>query len=131
VGWEAWDAVNRGISDEHRDVYAVAVDPADTSIIFAATASGGVYRTRNGDGTWDQVLSSPGTAYAVAVEPGAGGTVYAGTAEGIYRSGVRGDPRSWEPFHAGLEGLAVRSLALGPEGVVHVGTTNGAWRRLP
>ena len=131
VGWEAWEAVNSGIADEHRDVYAVAVDPADVFTVFAATASGGVYRTRDGGGAWEQVLPDPGTAYAVAVEPAPGGTVYAGAADGVFRSGAGGDSGSWESFDAGLEGLAVRSLALGPEGAVHVGTTNGAWRRLP
>jgi uncharacterized repeat protein (TIGR01451 family) len=131
VGWRVWDAVNRGFADEHQDVYAVVVDPADPSTVFAATASGGVYRTRESGRIWEQVLPAPRTAYAVAVAPPLGGTVYAGTADGIYRSGAKGDPGSWEPFGAGLEELAIRSLALGPEGMVHVGTSNGAWRRLP
>jgi len=131
--WErsgaVWRGVNDGIAGEHRDVYAVVIDPTEASTVFAATASGGVYRTQNGGGTWERVLPSPGTAYAVAVAPGPGGRVYAGTAEGLHRSGAGGDSGSWEPFNAGLDGLTVRSLALGPEGAVYLGTTDGAWRR--
>jgi photosystem II stability/assembly factor-like uncharacterized protein len=123
--------VNDGIAGEHRDVYAVAVDPVDPSTVFAATASGGAYRTRDGGGTWERVLPSPETAYAIAVEPRPDRMVYAGTAEGAYQSGSRGEPESWEPFSAGLEGLAVRSLALGPEEAVYLGTSDGVWHHLP
>jgi uncharacterized repeat protein (TIGR01451 family) len=123
-----WSAVNSGIRGAHANVYAVAVDPGDASTVFAATASGGVYRTLDGGGTWEQVLPSPATAYAVAVEPGPGAVVYAGTAEGVFRSEADGDSGSWEPFNAGLEGLAVRSLALASEGPLHLGSSDGAWR---
>jgi len=131
VGWGGWSAVNGGIAEAHRDVYAVAVDPADASTLFAATAAGGVYRTRNGGRTWERVLPSSVTTYAVALDAGPARTVYAGTADGVYRSGTRGEPVSWEPFGAGFDGLSVRSLAVDPEGVVHLGTTDGAWRILP
>jgi photosystem II stability/assembly factor-like uncharacterized protein len=131
VGWGAWSGVNDGIAGEHRDVYAVAVDPVDPSTVFAATASGGAYRTRDGGGTWERVLPSPETAYAIAVEPRPDRMVYAGTAEGAYQSGSRGEPESWEPFSPGLEGLAVRSLALGPEEAVYLGTSDGVWHHLP
>jgi hypothetical protein len=129
--WGAWAAVNAAIPSVHHDVYAVAVDPEDRATVFAATSAGGVYRSLDGGGTWDQVLSSPRTAYAVAVEPGGSDLVYAGTDEGVYRSTARGEPGSWQPFNKGLEGLAVRSLALGPRGAeyLHLGSADGAWRR--
>jgi photosystem II stability/assembly factor-like uncharacterized protein len=131
VGWGDWSGVNGGIADGHRDVYAVAVDPADADTIFAATAAGGIYRSRNGGGSWEGVLPSPATAYAVAVASRPGRIVYAGTADGVYRSDARGEPGSWELFNGGLEALTVRSLALGPEGAVYLGTANGTWRHLP
>jgi uncharacterized repeat protein (TIGR01451 family) len=130
VGWADWLAVSGGIAREHRDVYAVVVDPADAATVFAATASGGVYRTVDGGGTWEQVLSSPATAYAVAVAPGRS-VVYAGTGEGVYVSDAAGESGSWESVDVGTDGLAVRSLALGSDGTVHLGTTDGPWRRLP
>jgi uncharacterized repeat protein (TIGR01451 family) len=130
-GWSRsyWRAANDGIADDHRKVYGVAVDPQDDSIAFAATASGGVYRTLDGGSTWRRVLPSPHPAYAVAVDPEDGEVVYAGTAQGVYRSVVGGDPGSWESFDAGLESVAVRAVAVGRGAeVVHLGTADGAWR---
>jgi uncharacterized repeat protein (TIGR01451 family) len=124
-----WSAVNGGIRVAHHNVYAVAVDPGDASTVFAATASGGVYRTVDGGGTWEQVLSSPATAYAVVVAPGPGQVVCAGTARGVYRSEAAGESQSWEPFNAGLDGMAVRALAVVSDGPLHLGSTDGAWRR--
>ncbi|MFO7892755.1 MAG: hypothetical protein R6U63_03380 [Longimicrobiales bacterium] len=124
----SWEAVNEGIDEEDREVYAVAVDPRDGDIVFAAT-SGGVYRTLDGGATWRCVLSSPRPAYAVAVDPDDGDIVYAGTAGGVYRSVRGGAPWSWESFDPWLEDLAVRSVVVGPgASVVHLGTADGAWR---
>ena len=125
----AWRAINDGISEEHRVVYDVAVDRKDGSVAFAATGSGGVYRTLDGGRTWRQVLSSPRPAYAVAIDPEYGEMVYAGTAQGAFRSVSGGDPGSWESFDGNLENLAVRAVAVGPRAeVVHLGTADGAWR---
>ncbi len=131
AGWGAWAAINTGIPAVHHDTYAVAMDPEDGRTIFVATAAGGVYRSVDGGGTWEQVLSSPRTAYAVLVEAGDSGVVYAGTAEGVYRSAAGGEPGSWEAYSSGVDGLAVRSLTVGAEDgdYVHLGSADGAWRR--
>ncbi len=131
AGWGDWAAINTGIPAVHHDTYAVAMDPEDGRTIFVATAAGGVYRSVDGGGTWEQVLSSPRTAYAVLVEAGDSGVVYAGTAEGVYRSAAGGEPGSWEAYSAGVEGLAVRSLTVGADDgdYVHLGSADGAWRR--
>jgi uncharacterized repeat protein (TIGR01451 family) len=127
----SWRAINDGIADQHREVYGVAVDPQDDAIAFAATASGGVYRTLDGGSTWRRVLPSPRPAYAVAVDPEDGEVVYVGTAHGVYRSVLGGDPGSWESFDAGLESLAVRAVVVGRgSDVVHLGTADGAWRHM-
>ncbi len=129
TGWEAWESLNEGIPDAHRQVYAVTVDLTDPSRVFAATAAGGVYRSGDGGGTWEQVFSSPRTAYALAVDPETA-VVYAGTANGVVVSASNGDPGSWEMFDVGMEGLAARALALGSgeAGHIHVGSADGAWR---
>ncbi|MFO7742477.1 MAG: hypothetical protein R6X31_09205 [Anaerolineae bacterium] len=128
-GGSSWAAVSDGIVEGHRELYAVAVDPQDESIAFAATSLGGVYRTLDGGGTWRRVLPSPQPAYAVIVDPERGEVVYAGTARGVYRSVAQGDPGSWRSFDSGLEDLAVRAVAVGPgQEVVHLGTADGAWR---
>jgi len=126
--WSAWAAVDAGIADEHRQAFAVGVDPQDADTVFAATAAGGVYRTEDGGGTWERVLRSPRTAYAVAVAPGGSGVVYAGTAEGVYRSTEQGARGSWDPFNIGLDRVLVRDVVVGfDRGGVHLGTADGAY----
>ncbi|MFW6135700.1 MAG: hypothetical protein ACOC7N_02635 [Chloroflexota bacterium] len=128
TSWGAWSAVNNGIPSVHQDVYGVAMDPEDRATVFAATAAGGIYRSTDGGGTWEQVLSAPPPVYTLAVEPGDTGVVYAGTGEGVRRSQELGDVGSWEPFDAGLEELAIRALVIGFD-YLHLGSTDGVWRR--
>ena len=70
---------------------SVAIDPADTSILYAATGAG-VYKSADGGATWNS--ASAGLADAatrsVAPEPKDPATVYASTLSGIYRSGTGG-----------------------------------------
>jgi uncharacterized repeat protein (TIGR01451 family) len=129
--WGDWRAVNNGIDAEDRYVYAVAVDEPDASTVFAATSSGGIYRTQNAAGWWTPVLSSPEKAYDVLVDPGDSDVVYAGTEGGVYRSAGGGDWGSWRAWNAGLGSLVARCLAIGSDLslYVHVGTADGAWRR--
>jgi photosystem II stability/assembly factor-like uncharacterized protein len=90
--------------------FAVASDNAD--IIYAATATGGVWKTTNRGATWDPVFEREGTASvgAVAVAPTNPNIVWVGTGEawnarseswgdGIYKSENGG--KSWKRM--GLE----------------------------
>jgi uncharacterized repeat protein (TIGR01451 family) len=131
--WGGWQAVNSGIASAHRHVFALATNHEYPSTVFAATRSGGIYRTLDSGGNWTRVLPTSGEAYDVVVDPGDGDIVYAGTnGEGVYRSTARGDSNSWRPWNAGLGSLVVRALGIGPDSAKYVqaGTGNGAWRRL-
>jgi hypothetical protein len=130
--WGAWQRMSNGIPSQHWRIWAVTVHDVDASTVFAATYTGGVYRTLNGAASWTSVLSSPERAYDVAVDPASSDIVYAGTrGGGVYRSTSNGDPGSWRPFNLGLGNLMGRALAIGPDTAeyIHVGTADGAWRR--
>lgn len=59
---------------------ALALDPSNPRILFAAVA-GGIAMTSDGGASWRTVLSRPGYFWAVAADPAGTGTVYAvGTA---------------------------------------------------
>ncbi len=126
-----WQAVNSGIASAHRYIYAVGGDPQDGMTAFAATQSGGVYRTLDGGGSWTQVLGDPETVYDVIVDPGDGQIVYAATPAGVYRSMTGGSAGSWHGWSGGLGDRRTRALGIGPDSAeyVHAGTEHGAWRR--
>ncbi|MEM7455108.1 MAG: hypothetical protein AAF456_12225 [Planctomycetota bacterium] len=77
----------------------IAVDPTNDDVAFAASASGGIFKTTNGGDTWIPVTDDLTTLSmgAVAIDPSNPNTIYAGTGEanssgnvyggsGIYRS---------------------------------------------
>ena len=94
-------------------IVAFAVDPGDQRIIYAASASGGAWKTENGGTTWRPVFQDLGSVSlgAIALDPSNPRVVWVGTGEqnsvrsssfgdGVYRSDDGGE--SWR--HMGLEG---------------------------
>ncbi|HSN56064.1 MAG TPA: hypothetical protein VLT32_15425, partial [Candidatus Sulfomarinibacteraceae bacterium] len=61
----------------------LAVDPTDESRIFAAVASGGVWRSSNGGTTWEPVFDSEGSYSigCVTIDPNHPNVVWVGTGE--------------------------------------------------
>ncbi|HSL17291.1 MAG TPA: glycosyl hydrolase [Methylomirabilota bacterium] len=61
----------------------LAVDPTDESRIFAAVASGGVWRSENGGTTWEPVFDSEGSYSigCVTIDPNDPNVVWVGTGE--------------------------------------------------
>lgn len=108
----AWQL--RGPTNVGGRITDLAVDPRDANVAFAATAEGGVMRTRDGGQSWT-MLGDQQTALsigAIALDPSAPDVVYAGTGEvnpgggsvayggvGVLRSSTGGD--TWEAL--GLE----------------------------
>ncbi len=100
---------------------AVAGSDRDAGLYFAGVAGGGLFRTRNGGLTWDDVWSSQPVASvgAVAVAPSDPHIVWAGTGEpnprndASYGDGVwvsHDDGEHWR--HAGLDGAFIVSRIL-------------------
>jgi len=88
----------------------IAVQADDPSVVFVATAAGGIFRSTNSGHTWDQVFEGGTAAFGdVAIAPSNPNRIYAGTGEqnnrqstswgdGVYVSDDGGD--TWR--HTGL-----------------------------
>ncbi len=94
-GWE----VTRSLAGS--GAQCLAVDPADPDTVFVGLREGGVRRTADGGGTWNDCgLPEPGV-FSLAVSP-ADGAVYAGTEpSALYRSDDAG--ATWRALDALLE----------------------------
>jgi photosystem II stability/assembly factor-like uncharacterized protein len=122
------------IGPESGTVYALAIDPHDHSVVYAAT-NGGVFKTIDSGAHWSPVnagLPMPRSAYqnggphirSLAIDPQNTATVYAGVsffgdvlfAEpsgiGVYRSDDGG--KSWHAASSGIESRIVYALAIDP-----------------
>ncbi len=120
-------------------IVAFAVDPGDERVIYAASASGGAWKTENAGTTWRPVFTDQGSVSlgAIALDPSNPKVVWVGTGEqnsvrsssfgdGVYRSEDGGE--SWE--HMGLEGSRhVGRILIHPEdpNVVYVAAMGSLW----
>jgi photosystem II stability/assembly factor-like uncharacterized protein len=92
------------LGPEGGSVWALAVDPGDTDVVYAGTVNG-VFKSTDAGATWTAASKGLGPAGAwvrsLAVTGGAGGAVYAGThADGVFKSTDGG--ASWSPASNGL-----------------------------
>src|SRR4029077_16210723 len=110
-GGVSWSAANTGLhmtltpTGSYPNVSVLAIDPQNTSTLYAATNSccptvAGVLKSTDGGASWTPtgsgLPSTPGGFFPVrslAIDPQNSGTVYAGTALGIYKSSDGGG--SW------------------------------------
>ena len=77
-----WTAVNTGLPETY--VYALAIDPATPTILYAGTYGGGVFKSTNGGGNWSAFNTglTNTTVYALAIDPETPALLYAGTVGG-------------------------------------------------
>ena len=120
-------------------ITAFAVHPEDAKVIYAATASGGAWKTENGGTTWKPVFEREGSVSlgAITLDPSNPDVIWVGTGEqnsvrsssfgdGVYRSGDGG--RTWQ--HMGLrESRHVGRILVHPENpdVVFVAAMGSLW----
>jgi photosystem II stability/assembly factor-like uncharacterized protein len=98
--------------------YAVAIDPDDSSNVYAGT-SVGLYRTTDEGATWTALTNGfpPLTnIFALEIAPSSHSTVYVGTAYGggigVFKSTDRGG--NWMPLPSGIPNTDVRTLVVDP-----------------
>ncbi len=110
VGSNAWTG-NGPVGGE---VNAVLVDPSSSSVLYAATTPGGVFRSSNAGATWAAANTGlfDTNTYALAADPSAAGTLYVGTDAGVFKS-TDGGAR-WTAANNGLPALQVRALGIDP-----------------
>ena len=109
-GGESWTQINTGI----RNLFVgfLEMHPSDPQILFAAAGNnawsyppnnltGDIYRTTNGGGSWEVVLSDD-TFTAVTISPSNPNVIYAGSARAFYRSSNGGD--TWVQYNKPADG---------------------------
>ena len=114
---------------EGGSVVDLAVDPSNTSVVYASAYIAGIFKSTDGAATWTAAAEGfgPNASYVntLAVDPNTRTTLYAGTAnDGVYTSFDAGE--TWSSLSAGLSGLSlnVYSLAINPSnsGILYAGT---------
>jgi photosystem II stability/assembly factor-like uncharacterized protein len=133
-GGGSWRAVNTGLTNTL--VYALAIDPTDPRMLYAATNEG-VYKTINAGASWTSVSKGlpgypaeyGGRVYSVqslAVDPSKPRTLYAGTIKGVYQTKDGGI--SWSALGSGLpDYTSLPSLAIDPiSQTFYAGTAAGS-----
>jgi photosystem II stability/assembly factor-like uncharacterized protein len=131
-------------------VQALAVDPANSAVVYAGTEFGGVFKSLNGGRTWKAANRGLATGAvgafnetvdtnvaALAIDPSAPETIYAGTGDGVFKSTDGGE--SWtarnegltatEPY-TGLPYRLVSAIAIDPTApaTLYAGTIRGVFK---
>jgi len=112
----------------------LTVDPSDASLIYAATQTGGVLRSRDGGLTFTATNSGltslrMSRGNGVVVDPRSSNTLYVGTeGAGVFKSTDGGG--SWRAVSQGLANLTVFALALDPASpdVLYAGGGSGVFK---
>jgi photosystem II stability/assembly factor-like uncharacterized protein len=125
-----WDPANDSSTGD-KCINNLAVHPADEAVVYAATASGGLYKTVDGGSSWLTTTLPITDVRSVAIHPMNPNIVYAGTQDsGVYRSTDGG--ASWVHLVAGMEpNDAIWALVFDPvdPNVVYAGSfISGVYR---
>jgi len=99
-------------------IHCVAIDPSNTSIVYAGTGTsgggnGGVFKSTNGGASWSASSLTVTYVYALAIDPKNTSIVYAATDGGVFKSTDGGG--SWIAINSGLTGTYARALAIDPK----------------
>lgn len=109
-GGETFSGIGCGISGAFDTPGAIAPDPTDADVAYAAT-SRALLKTTDGGETWRSVATD-GAVYAIVIDPTDNTRVYASTASGIFVSDDSGE--SWEALSAQPTGSPARSMVVDP-----------------
>lgn len=123
----SWSPVNVGIISDAIWGPTIAVDPLDTTVVYAGVGSR-VYKSTSGGGSWRQTLvSSTGAFFSVSLDPEDRETLYATTYAGIYKSMSAAE--SWESLNFPPFSDLVLALAIARDSVQNRQVYAGLQRR--
>jgi photosystem II stability/assembly factor-like uncharacterized protein len=108
------------MSDLPEVVWALAIDPANTHELYAATNANGIWRSSNSGASWHPLGSIPHATFGIMVDPTAH-TLYASTSGGVWQSSDGG--ASWQ--QTSLSHQSVYTTSMGPGGDLYAGTSTG------
>ena len=114
-GWH-WTAM----SDLPQVVWALAIDPSNTHVLYAATNDNGIWRSSNSGATWRPLGTIAHATFGIMVDPTAH-TLYASTSGGVLQSSDGG--ASWQ--QTSLSPQTVYTTSIGPGGDLYAGTSTG------
>ena len=128
-GAVSWAAINAGLTGN--TILSYAINPANTSIVYAGSSSAGIFRSTNAGANWSPINSglTTLTIRALAIDPATPSTLYLGTdGRGVFRSTNSGD--SWAGINTGQGGSSVNALAIDPSNpsVIYAGTNAGVFK---
>ena len=110
----SWSAADAGLPVSST-VLSLAVDPTNSTTVYAGASVGTVSESLDGGGSWNGLNANlPNVRIqALAVDPSDSSTLYAGTdVSGVFISHDGG--ANWAQANSGLTNLSVLSLALNP-----------------
>ena len=113
-------------------VWALAIDPASATTMFAGTDASGLFKSTDGGVTWSRVSALPAASvYVLKFDPASPATFYAGTNAGLFRSTDGG--ATWTALNAGLTNLVVNAFAIAPGSppTLYAGIFGGSVFRFP
>lgn len=108
-----WTALHDG-SWPNLVIHDIEIDPANSSVIYVASAGSGVYRSTDGGANWTFGLSGTGSfsVNEVSVDPAGGTPIYAGSSSvAVWKST---DGTNFLPSSAGIGSLNTESVAANP-----------------
>jgi len=107
-------------------ITSIAIDPRNSSTVYAGTDGGGIFQSTDGGRSWTAANSglTDSGVNVVAVAPSSPETLYAGTdGSGVFKSTDGG--QAWSPVNTGITYRSIRALAIHPvdSGTVYAGTS--------
>lgn len=126
----AWTAKNVGLpsSGGRYAPTVLAVDPAQSSLLYAGIDGNGIYKSSDGGASWQAATGQPGNTAirALSVKPGATTTLFAATyGAGVWKSNDSG--LTWSACAGQPTNLNLRSLAIDSAGKLYAGSEAGVF----
>jgi photosystem II stability/assembly factor-like uncharacterized protein len=110
---ETWIDVTNGLYLSTPSI--LLVDPHDSSTIYAATGSGGIYKSTDGAASWSLVsfgLKKPSSTISLVINPSDSKILYAGTESGVHKS--TDSAANWIAVNHGLVISSINEMAIDP-----------------